>query len=117
MFKITLAARSVGTSLFFKTALSYRHGRIPGTRHPPMTRASKRSKREAEDYFPHSVDILVPGTGLGSRLNSMLDWCRENTGDWAHHGHSVRGDPPRDYARFYFREADDAAAFRRRWAS
>jgi hypothetical protein len=71
-----------------------------------MTRASRRSKREAEDYFPHSVDILVPGTGLGSRLNTMLDWCRENAGDWAQHGHSVRGDPPRDYVGFMTSDLD-----------
>jgi len=59
----------------------------------------------------------VPGSGLGQRLTDMLSWCRENVtaGAWDQHGHSERrkGEAPIDYARFYFANEADAAAFRR----
>jgi hypothetical protein len=44
---------------------------------------------EAEQRFPHKVDIPVPSmTGLGGRLNEMLVWSRENVaaGERAQHG-------------------------------
>ncbi len=60
----------------------------------------------------------VPGSGLGLRLTDMLDWCRENVaaGTWAQHHHSERrkGEPPADFARFYFLYEAAAEAFRRR---
>jgi len=76
-------------------------------------------KKEAERRFPHHIDIPVPGSGLGRRLTDILDWCRENVpaGTWAQHHHSERrkGEPPADFARFYFLYEAVAEAFRRRW--
>jgi hypothetical protein len=49
----------------------------------------------------------------------LLAWCRENVpaGTWDQHHHSERrkGEPPADFARFYFASEADAEAFRRRW--
>ena len=84
-------------------------------------RASDRtaSRKAAERRFPHKIDIPAPGAGLGRRLTDMLDWCRQNVpaGEWAQHGHSERrkGEPPTDFARFYFLYEAVAQAFRRRW--
>jgi len=79
-----------------------------------------RSRKDAEARFPHRVDVLVPGGGLGRRLTDMLDWCRVNAaaGAWAQHGHSERrkGEAAIDYARFYFTTEADAEAFRREFA-
>jgi len=60
--------------------------------------------------------VPVPGAGLGRRL---LDWCRENVpaGTWGqqHHSERRKGEPPADFARFYFLYEAVAAAFSRRW--
>jgi len=73
------------------------------------------SKKAAERRFPHRVDVLVPGGGLGRRLTDMLDWCRANVaaGAWDEHGHSERrkGEAPRDFARFHFMDEAAAAEF------
>jgi hypothetical protein len=77
------------------------------------------SRKAAERRFPHRIDVSVPGSGLGNRLTEMLAWCRENVpaGTWVHHHHRERrkGDPPADFARFYFLYEAVAEAFRRRW--
>jgi hypothetical protein len=85
-----------------------------------MTRSRYPRRRAAEDKFPHRVDIRVPQFGLGGRLNEMHAWCAENlpAGQWEQHGRSKRkaGEVPVDYARLYFMNEADAAAFRQRWA-
>lgn len=89
-----------------------------------MSRSTNRTtfRRRAERELPHKVDVEVPPTGLGTRLNEMLAWCRQNVSDpadWAQHGHTERpkGEAPQDFARFYFRHAADSAAFRLHWPS
>ena len=70
---------------------------------------------------PPRPDVPIPGAGLGRRLTDMLEWCRESvaSGAWEQHHRSERrmDEVPVDYARFYFANAADAEAFRRRWQS
>jgi hypothetical protein len=84
-----------------------------------LARTHYRSRREAEQRFPHKVDIPVPSmTGLGGRLNEMLVWSRENVAasERAQHGYVDRrpGEFPTDYVRFYFAAEDKAAEFKER---
>jgi hypothetical protein len=55
--------------------------------------------------FPHKVEVPSPPTGLGRRLDKMVEWCRSRFAGTAHRW-GVYG------ATFYFRDAADAAAFR-----
>jgi hypothetical protein len=75
------------------------------------------SKKVAERAYPWRVDIEVPGTGLGSRLNEMHEWCRDRSCRWEQHSRTQwrPGDIPLGFARFYFMADTDAAAFLRRW--
>jgi hypothetical protein len=86
-----------------------------------MERTTDPLKLAAEERFPHKVDVAVPIEGLGDRLHLMRDWCYDNiaAADWDEHEHSVptAGETPTRYARFYFMRADDADAFRQRWAT
>jgi hypothetical protein len=86
-----------------------------------MARVHHPMKLAAERKFPHRVDVPVPVGGLGSTLNAMLAWCRDNihAETWAQHGHSEKqpGKIAQDFARFYFRTAEDADLFRWKWAS
>ena len=76
-------------------------------------------RREAELRYPHRVDVPVSVGGLGRRLDDMHAWCREHVGagGWEQHADRKRrpGATPIDYARFYFADAEQAEAFRRRW--
>jgi hypothetical protein len=49
----------------------------------------------------------------------MIAWCRANIepDQWAHHGHveKMKGQVPRDYARFYFAAEADSDLFWWRW--
>jgi hypothetical protein len=71
-----------------------------------MARVHHPTKLAAEQTFPVRVDIPVPKTGFGNRLNEMEAWCRANfhADQWAHHGYSEkeRRKIPQYYARFYF---------------
>jgi hypothetical protein len=86
-----------------------------------MARPTDRAtfKREAERTFPIKVDVRVPGYGEPWPFAEMLAWCHEHIakGAWDQHGHSERrkGDAPLDFARFYFLNEADAAAFDRQW--
>jgi hypothetical protein len=84
-----------------------------------MPRGAPRNpfQEEAERRFPHKVD--VPAVHDGD-LTAMLDWCCEWIPGprWACHGYVVgghQGKPPVHRARWYFSDAVDAQAFRRRW--
>ena len=85
-------------------------------------RKSIPNRKLAERRFPFRVDITVPGTGLGTRLDMMLRWCYQNldVDHWAQHGTSVEagsGHPRRNVARFYFMTEVDAARFEELWGS
>jgi hypothetical protein len=69
-----------------------------------MAGRSTSSKRCFEREYPYRVDVPSPATGLGKKLDEMLDWCRQHFRDWQVYG-----------ARFYFKDEADAEAFRRRW--
>jgi len=84
-----------------------------------MDRARYPTRVEVERRFPHKVDIPIPTVGLGRRLADMLAWCRESldSAEWDQHVRKEReaGEVLVDLARFYFANAADAEAFRRRW--
>jgi hypothetical protein len=65
---------------------------------------STSSKRRFEREYPYRVDVPSQANGLGKKLDSMNDWCRQHSRDWQSYG-----------ARFYFKDEADAAAFRQRW--
>jgi hypothetical protein len=74
-------------------------------------------KDEAERRFPHKVDVSAVRDG---DLTAMLDWCCAQIPGprWACHGRVAcrrKGEPPVQYARWYFIEKADAEAFRRQW--
>ena len=76
-------------------------------------------KREAEALCHFRVDIPVASVQLGARLSELVEWCGANVEahQWAHYGHvdRIRGEAPRNYARFYFLTEADADLFWRRW--
>jgi hypothetical protein len=68
--------------------------------------------------LPHKVDVPIPTTGIGSRLITLIGWCREHIAadDWDCHAFPERGGDKSSVqdARFYFLNETDAEAFRRR---
>jgi len=71
-----------------------------------------RAKQDAQ-RFPWAVDIPVPGTGLGRRLDEMDAWCREEVADaWARHNRTIKGV---HIARTYFQTDEAAEAFQERF--
>ena len=82
-----------------------------------------RFRRDAEANFPIKIDIAV-ACGQPWPYADMLAWCRENMapGVWDQHGFMDRKRRdehgfPIDVSRWYFRNAADAEAFRKRWMS
>ena len=76
------------------------------------------SNREIERRYPYRVDVVEPAGGLGSRLDVMRGWCRDNLPDWSDRRHTERGrigDRFHYFVRFHFLTAEAADAFRRRW--
>ena len=70
-----------------------------------------RNEREC----PHIVEMLVPGAGLGNRLNDMHGWHSARSLD-ARRGHGRTEVKDREivsYIRWCFKEAKDAEDFRR----
>ena len=76
------------------------------------------SRRRAEDLFGNRVDIPVPATGLGPRLNWMRAWCetRLSPETWAMHGYHAGREGRRGHlVRFYFADPDAAESFSQAW--
>ena len=89
-----------------------------------MARATdrNRSRKDAEAKFPIKIDLRRPSIGEPWPFAEMLAWCHANiaAGNWAQHGFMDRKRRdeqgiPIDFARFYFANAADADAFKRRW--
>src|SRR5262249_44932153 len=88
-----------------------------------MARVFYPGRLAAERQYPHKVDVIVPGGGLGNRLTRMMEWCRAHVTPaelWDSHGvrdWKLRDENgfPRDLARFYFMDQADAEVFRRVW--
>jgi hypothetical protein len=81
-----------------------------------------RFRDDAEAKFPIKIDIPVPAYGEPWPYVEMLAWCREHVaaGAWAQHGYmdKKRRDDrgiPIDFTRWYFMDAADADAFKKRW--
>jgi len=63
--------------------------------------------------FAYTVDISVPGKGLGLRMDEMANWLKANAkAEWAEHGKMVEG---RHVARYYFKSPWDAQAFEKQF--
>ena len=73
-----------------------------------MSRRSLLRAWLAERCFPVRLRILVPGQGLGRRLDDVHIWMRDELGPEECELHGVEGD-----LAFYFRDAEQAAAFTR----
>jgi hypothetical protein len=72
-----------------------------------------KAENDARRLF-HTVDIPVPGHGLGKRLDDMTDWLLKNAKcEWATHGHLEQG---RHIARYYFESPWDAHRFEGQFA-
>ena len=84
-----------------------------------MPRYHQLRKREAEALCQFRVNVPLSPELLSARLSEMVEWCSANVepDQWAHYSHveKSRGEPPRDYARFYFMTEADADLFWRRW--
>ena len=70
-----------------------------------MSTRAKSNKRRWERDYPFKVDLPERPAGYGSSLNEIHAWCRDNCSDWQCFGR-----------RFYFKDQDEAARFRERWA-
>lgn len=67
-----------------------------------------KARRDAKE-FAHHVDVPVPATGLGMRLDILSDWLSDEMGtEWRQHGTNAAGV---HVARFMFRTKSDADAF------
>lgn len=59
--------------------------------------------------MPFTVDIPVPGDGLGRRMNSFDNWlCIHAKGYWAQHSKTI---DRQHFARYYFSSPWDAKNF------
>ena len=67
------------------------------------------SARAVEREYPHFVDITVPPSGLGQRLDAMYDF-HTRRGIRAQRGHG-RHDPDGSVVRWCFADSAIAAAF------
>ena len=76
-------------------------------------------KREIEQRLPHCVELPTPEDEFGEELDEMDAWCeRECRPDtWQQYSGTIktRAGPFQQFARFYFKRAEDAARFRTRW--
>ncbi|MGE0736123.1 MAG: hypothetical protein AB7G15_01470 [Alphaproteobacteria bacterium] len=76
-------------------------------------------KRDLEKRLPHCVELPAPPDGFGPELDAMDDWCESEfrPGAWEQYSGSfkTRAGPFKQFARFYFKRAEDAARFRVRW--
>lgn len=75
-----------------------------------MTRRSTPAAKRDDDAFPVRVKLAVPPNGLGSQLNDMHGWLRENlpTETWAVHGARTIGGSA---LAVYFIGIEDAGRF------
>ena len=63
--------------------------------------------------LPYTVDIPVPGTGLGKQMDEMTDWLLTHAKcEWAEHG---RLGERQHVARYYFESPWDAHAFEKQF--
>ena len=68
-----------------------------------------RAESDAKSY-PFHVDVPVPGTGLGTRLDRITAWIGAHIGrDWRQHGERVSG---QHVARYMFRSEAHAHLFK-----
>lgn len=67
-----------------------------------------KARRDAKE-FAHHVDVPVPASGLGIRLDILNDWLVDKVGnEWRQHGTNAAGV---HVARFMFRTKIDADTF------
>lgn len=67
------------------------------------------AKKDARE-FPYHVELPIPPTGLGMRLDIIAAWININIGpDWRMHSHLERGEHT---ALYMFQSNEDAARFR-----
>lgn len=60
--------------------------------------------------FPYHVEVPVPPTGLGKRLDIISDWLGQNVGpDWRQHGHLRNG---KHTACYMFQTQENARLFK-----
>lgn len=74
----------------------------------PRFKSILRAQSDARTY-PFHVDVPVPGTGLGARMDVIAAWIGDHIGsDWRQHGERVSG---QHVARYMFRRQAHARCF------
>jgi hypothetical protein len=77
--------------------------------HDPLYKG-RTSPKSIERDFPFIVEIVVPESGFGRRLDAMYDFHASH-GIQAQRGRSRRDEDGRDYIRWCFADRKIAAAF------